>query len=118
MLEDNTVDLGTVEIHKKVIGDIAAGALKDIAGVRLATFGVVGGFFELFGYKNYPGVSVLVDPDGEISLKLRLQVEYGTNIPLVAQHIQELVRGAVAKAVDIELKEINVNIQSVERRVA
>ena len=118
MLDNGAVDLGSVHIHKKVIGDIAAGALKEVQGVELARFGVIGGLFELFGYKNYPGVSVLVDPDGEISLKLRLQVEYGTNIPLVAQHIQELVRSAVEKAVDIELKEINVNIQSVERRTA
>ena len=118
MLDNGAVDLGSVHIHKKVIGDIAASALKEVQGVELARFGIISGLFELVGYKNYPGVSVLVDPDGEISLKLRLQVEYGTNIPLVAQHIQELVRGAVAKAVDIELKEINVNIQSVERRVS
>ena len=115
MLDNGAVDLGTVHIHKKVIGDIAASALKEVQGVELASFGIIGGLFELVGYRNYPGVSVSVDPDGDISLKLRLQVEYGTNIPLVAQHIQELVRAAVAKAVDIELKEININIQSVER---
>ncbi len=118
MLDNGAVDLGSVYIHKKVIGDIAAGALKEVQGVELAPFGIIGGLFALFGYKNYPGVSVFVDPEGQVSLKLRLQVEYGTNIPLVAQHIQELVRGAVEKAVDIELKEINVNIQSVERRTA
>ena len=118
MLDNGAVDLGSVHIHKKVIGDIAASALKEVQGVELASFGIIGGLFELFGYKNYPGVSVSVDPDGDISLNLRLQVEYGTNIPLVAQHIQELVRAAVEKAVDIELKEINVNIQSVERTAA
>ena len=118
MRDNSAVDLGSVHIHKKVIGDIAASALKEVQGVQLAPFGIISGLFELFGYKNYPGVSVCVDPEGQVSLKLRLQVEYGTNIPLVAQHIQELVRGAVAKAVDIELKEINVNIQSVERTAA
>ena len=118
MLDNDAVDLGSVHIHKKVIGDIAAAALKEVPGVALARFGWVGGLFEIFGYTNYPGVSVSVDPDGGISLKLRVQVEYGVNIPMVAGHIQETVSAAVAKSVDIELKEVNVNIQAVERRVS
>ncbi len=116
-MRDDVVDLGAVHIHKKVIGDIAAAALKEVKGVELAQFGIIGGIFEVFGYKNFPGVSVMVDSDGQISVKVRVQVEYGINIPMVAQHIQELVRAAVEKAVDIELKEININIQSVERKV-
>ena len=115
-MRDDIVDLGSVYIHKKVIGDIAAAALKEVPGVSLAQFGIVGGFFSLFGYKNFPGVSVFIHPDGEISLKIRVQVDYGRNIPVAAQYVQELVRAAVEKAVDIELREINVNIQSVERR--
>ena len=86
--------------------------------MELAQFGVIGGLFDIFGYKNYPGVSVFVDPDGQISIKIRVTVEYGINIPMVAQHIQELVRSAVERSVDIELREINVNIQSVERKVS
>ena len=118
MLDNNEVDLGSVHIHKKAIGDIAAAALKEVPGVELARFGIIGGLFEIFGYRNYPGVSVFVDPDGQIAIKMRVQVEYGVNIQSVAQHIQELVRRAVEKSVDIELKEINVNVQAVERRVS
>ena len=118
MQDNGGIDLGSVQIHKKVIGDIAAAALKEIPGVALAGFGVIGGLFELVGYKNYPGVSVFVHPDGQISVKIRVQVDYGINIPVVAQQIQELVRTAVERSVDIELKEINVNIQAVERRVS
>ena len=117
-MQDNSgIDLGSVHIHKKVIGDIAAAALKEVPGVALAQFGIIGGICELFGYKNYPGVSVSIDPDEQISIKIRVQVDYGINIPAVAQQIQELVRTAVEKSVDIELKEINVNVQAVERRV-
>ena len=118
MLDNSAVDLGSVHIHKKVIGDIAAAALKEIPGVELARFGIIGGICELFGYKNYPGVSVTVDPDEQIAIKIRVQIDYGINIPTVAQQIQELVRNAVEKSVDIELKEINVNVQAVERKVS
>jgi len=118
MLDDNTMDLGAVQIHKKVIGDIAAAALKEVPGVQLARFGIVGPMFELFGYQNYPGVSVRMDKDGQVSLEMRVVIEYGLNIPSAASRVQDSVRAAVERAVDIDLKEINVNIQSVERRAA
>ena len=118
MYEENTADIGAVAMHKKVIGDIAAGALKDVSGVRLAQFGMITFFFELFGYKNYPGVAVSLDKDGCIFLNIRVVIDYGLNISTTASRIQEVVRAAVERSVDIDLKEIKVNIQSVERRAA
>jgi uncharacterized alkaline shock family protein YloU len=116
MRHDNTVDLGAVQMHKKVIGDIAAAALKEIPGVSLANFGLIGSLCELFGYKNYPGVSVRLESGGEVSLHIRVVVEYGLNIPTIASRIQDTVRAAVERCVDIDLNDINVNIQSVERK--
>ena len=72
MRHDNTVDLGVVQIHKKVIGDIAAASIKEVPGVQLATFGIIGSIAEAFGYKNYPSVTVTVDKDEGI----RLPVDY------------------------------------------
>ncbi len=114
-MREEAIDLGTVQMHKKVIGDIAAAALKEIPGVRLACFGAVSGFFELLGYKNFPAVTVSVDKEGQVLVKIRVTVEYGLNIPTVATRVQDVVRAAVERAVDIDLREINVNIQSVER---
>ena len=115
MRQDNTVDLGIVQIHKKVIGDIAAAAIKEIPGVQLATFGIVGTIAEMFGYKNYPSVSVSVDKDQQVSLEIRVIIDYGINLSSVARQIQDVIQRAVEEAVDINLKEINVNIQAIER---
>ncbi|MBI4309931.1 MAG: Asp23/Gls24 family envelope stress response protein [Candidatus Omnitrophica bacterium] len=115
MLEDSTVDLGDVQMHKKVIGDIAAATLKEIPGVHLARFGILSSIFGIFGYKNYPGVSVRLDKEGAVSLHMRVVVEYGLNIPSIASRVQDTVRAAVERAADIDLREININIQSVER---
>ncbi len=115
MRDINQVDLGAVQIHKKVIGDIAAAAIKDIPGVSIARFGLIGSVMETFGYSNYPGVSVRVDPNGQISIIMRIILDYGINVPTIAHIIQDKVHAAVLEAVDIELKEINVNIQAVER---
>jgi uncharacterized alkaline shock family protein YloU len=116
MHQDNTVDLGVVQIHKKVIGDIAAASIKEVSGAQLATFGIIGSVAEAFGYKNYPAVSVSVDKDHQISLKIRVIIFYGMNIPVIARQIQDVIQRAVEEAVDIHLKEINVNVQAIERR--
>ncbi len=116
MRQDNTVDLGVVQIHKKVIGDIAAESIKEVPGAQLATFGIIGFFAEAFGYKNFPSVSVTVDKDHQVSLEIRVIIYYGMNIPVVARQIQDVIQSAVIDAVDINLKEINVNVQAIERR--
>ena len=118
MREINTVEMGNVAMHKKVIGDIAAAALGEIPGVYLAQFDFLGSLCELFGFKNYPGVCVRLDKEGRVILELRVIIEYGLNIPTTAARIQDVVRTAVERSVDVDLIEINVNIQSVQRRVA
>jgi uncharacterized alkaline shock family protein YloU len=115
MRPDNTVDLGVVQIHKKVIGDIAVAAIKEVPGVAVATFGIIGSLAEAFGYKNFPSVIVTVDKDHQVSLEIRVIIQYGMNIPVVARQIQDVIQRAVEEAVDIDLREINVNIQAIER---
>ena len=112
---DNTVDLGVVQIHKKVIGDIAAASLKEVAGAKLATLGIISSFAEMFGCKNYPSVNVSVDEDHQVSLDIRVIISYGMNVPVVARQVQDVIQRAVEDAVEINLKEINVIVQAVER---
>jgi uncharacterized alkaline shock family protein YloU len=112
------VDLGNVHIHKKVIGDIAASSLHEIPGVSLARFGFIGDICEAFGFRNFPGVFVTIDEGGQVSLEMRVDVDYGTNISLVAHQIQDKVQAAVEHSLDLQLKEINISIQSVVRRPA
>ena len=84
--------------------------------LRKAEFGFLGDLFDVFGYKHYPAVSVRSDKNGDLSLNLRVNVDYGLNIPNIASRIQDTVREAIEKTVDIDDVEINVNIQSVQRR--
>ena len=115
MSGENKVDIGFVQIHKKVIGDIAASALLEVQGVKLASFGMISKFFELIGNKNYPSVTVAIDPDNQVSVEIKVSILYGLNVPDVARQVQDVVRVAVEQAVDINLKEVNVNIQGIER---
>jgi uncharacterized alkaline shock family protein YloU len=112
---ESKVDVGFVQIHKKVIGDIAASALAEVQGAKLASFGIITRFFEILGNKNYPSVRVTIDPDNQVSVDIKVSIQYGLNVPDVARQVQDVVRAAVEKSVDIDLKEINVNIQGIER---
>lgn len=115
MNRDNKVDIGFVQIHKKVIGDIAASALTDVEGVKLASFGVISKFFELIGNKSFPSVNVTIDADNQVSVDIKVSIQYGLNVPDVARQVQDVVRAAVERSVDINLREVNVNIQGIER---
>lgn len=113
--EDYRVDLGAVQIHKKVIGDIAIAAVKDLDGVRVTTYGLLNNIFDLFGYKNYPSVVVDIDKDGQVTIEVKVNVRYGMNVPDVARSVQDAVQVAVERSTNITLKEVNVNIQGIER---
>ena len=115
MNRENKVDVGFVQIHKKVIGDIAASAILDVQGVKLASFGVISRICELFGNKNFLSVNVTIDPDNQVSLEIKVSIQYGLNVPDVARQVQDVVRAAVERSVDINLREVNVNIQGIER---
>ena len=115
MIEDNKVDLGSIQIHKKVIADIASSAIADIDGVRLVTNDIAGKFSELFGKKNFSGVIIHIDKNNQVVVEVKVSVRYGINIPDIAHIIQDSVRTAIEKTVDIDLKDVNVNIQGIER---
>ena len=112
---DDKVDIGAVQIHKKVIGDIAVSALRDVEGVTLSSFEPMSRLFQMFGYKNFPSVIINIDKENQVSVEIKVNVRYGMNIADVARQVQDTVRAAVERMVDINLKEINVNIQGIER---
>ena len=115
MREDSNIDFGSIQIHKKVLADITATAISDIDGVKLIDKDLMSQFFELLGKKNCPGVIVNIDKNNQVSLEIRVRIRYGVNIPDMARHIQDVVRSAVERTADVQLKDINVNVQGIER---
>ncbi|OGX05417.1 MAG: hypothetical protein A2Z88_05830 [Omnitrophica WOR_2 bacterium GWA2_47_8] len=116
MREETKVDLGSVQIHKKVIADIAAAATSEIANVKLVEPDFKYSVLELFGMASHPAIDVTIDKsDHQVSLEIKIVVKYGSHIPDVARQIQDVVRDAVERSADITLKDINVSIQGLER---
>jgi len=115
MKQPYEIDLGVVHIHKNVVADIVASTLADVDGVSLLPKNFMQSCGELFGQKVVPGVTVSVDENNDVSVDMQVFVRYGMNIPDIGRHIQDVVRSIIQKTVDISLKEINVNIQGIER---
>ena len=114
-MTENKVDLGSIQIHKKVIGEIAAAALDEVDGAHLAPKDLWHQFLEMAGPKNCPGIDVTVDKDNQVTIELKVTIRYGINIPDIARQIQDVVRLAVEKTTDIHLREVNVHVQGIER---
>ena len=115
MIPQNKIDLGSIQIHKKVIADIAAAALGEIDGVYLAPKNFANQMLELFVIRNFPGIIVAVDKNNQVTIEMKVFVRYGLNIPDIARQVQDVVRLAVERATDVHLREVNVNVQGIER---
>jgi uncharacterized alkaline shock family protein YloU len=117
MKNDSQIDLGSVQVHKKVFAEIISSTMDEIEGVSLIQKNLSNRFFEMFGQKDFPGINIKVEDGHEVTLELQVLVRYGMNIPDAARQVQRTVKAAIDKALDINLKDINVNVQGIEREV-
>ena len=115
MTSIHQLDLGAVQIHKKVLAQIVMTALTEVDGVFPIKKNLWQQCAELVGVEEVPGIDVEIGPKHEVSIEVKVCVRYGLHIPDVATVIQSTVKKAIEKAVAINLKEINVNIQGIER---
>jgi len=115
--KEEKIDLGSVQVHKKVFAEIISSAIDEIDGVSLIQKNLGNKVFEMFGQKDFPGVEIAVDENHEVTLELQVIVHYGMNIPDAARQVQATIKSAIDKTLDVNLKDINVNVQGIERGV-
>ena len=113
------MDSGLINYHRYVIADIAKAAVEEIDGVSLIPQDFLDTALELLGAKRCSGVEIRVDREANaVALEVRVRVRYGLNIPDTAQHIQNVIREKFEQLTDINLREVNVNVQGIERGTA
>jgi len=113
---NDKINLGSVQVHKKVFSEIISSAISEVDGVCLIKKNIGNWLFEIFGQKGFPGISIKSDDNNDVTLELQVLVRYGVNIPDVAKDVQESVKSAIDKALDANLKDINVNVCGITRR--
>jgi len=110
---------GRVEVFPSAVAAIAGHASLDCYGIAgMAARGLRDGVAELLHRGNVShGVEVL-EVEGGIAIDLYVIVQYGIRISEVAHNLQETVKFAVERSVNVPVVEVNVNVQGVreERR--
>lgn len=115
MIEESNIDFGSIKIHKEAIADIVASALKEVEGVALPPSSPKDRLLEFLGKKSYSGINILIDKDNQVGIDIKILIHYGANISLIGHQVQDVVRMAVERMAEINLKDINVSIRGIER---
>ncbi len=109
------IDLGVIQVHKNVIADICTAAIADVQGVTIARNKMLDRILAFVGIRNNSGVDVLVDGAGQVSVIMKVTICYGLNLAETSRRIQDVVMTALEKTADINLRDVDVNIQGIER---
>lgn len=115
MKEKTQVDFGAIKIHKKAIAEIVLTSIRDVEGVTLLRQDFVGALLELAGGRHYPGITVNIDKTNQVAIEIKVRVKFGLNLQEAARHVQDVVRSAIERTVDIDIKDIHVVIYGIER---
>jgi len=113
--EESRTDLGMVRIHKNVIASIASLAACEIEGVKRIGGDFRTGILELVGQKAHIAIKVEFDRNSEAKIEVPLVIKYGYNIPEIAGRAQENIRQALEKMTSLSIKDININVQAIEK---
>lgn len=113
--EESRTDLGVIRIHKNVIASIASLAANEIDGVKRIGVDFKSGFLELLGKQSLSAIKVEIDKNEGVKVEIPLIIKYGFNIPDVANRVQENIRNALEKMTNLSIKDININVQGIER---
>ena len=113
--EEARTDLGSIRIHKDVIASIATLASLEIDGVKKIGGDFKASIYELLGKKEQRGIGVEIDRNDEVKLKVPLIVKYGYDITEIARSVQENIQQSLEKMTNLTIKEINVNVQRIEK---
>lgn len=113
--EESRTDLGAIKIHKDVIASITSLASLEIEGVKKIGGDFKASIYELLGKKEQKGINVEIDRNDEVRLNVPLVVKYGYNVTEVARRVQENIQQSLEKMTDLAIKEININVQRIEK---
>ncbi len=110
---ERTTDLGRIRIHNDVLASIASNAASEIKGVYKLGGGFTRNVCNFFTNKcTVKGVRV-TSTESDVRLSVSVIVEYGVNIPRVADEVQDNIKRQVQKMTGLVLNEVNVDVEGV-----
>ncbi len=108
-----TTDLGLVKINNNAITTIASIAAMEIKGVHRIGSGIGKTLYEILTKKSSTKGVKIHATENEMKLILYITVEYGVDIPRIADEVQENVKRAVEKMTGVILSGVDVVVEGV-----
>ena len=108
--------LGSINITDEAVANLAGSAVIECYGVVAMTSRkfLKDGFLELLKKENYArGVIVRNLPEG-IEVDLYVVISYGIKVTEVINEIQKRVKYSLEKAMNIDVKAVNVYVQGIQ----
>ena len=109
---DRPTDLGVVRINNDAITSIASTAAMEVRGVHKMGGGLRKTILEIIHRKSFGGVRICAK-DGDIKLVVSIIVDYGVDIPRIADEVQDGVKHAVEKMTGLVVGEVDVVVEGV-----
>ena len=103
---------GGVTIADGVVTKVALQALKGIEGIAALGGGSVGVLSSLMGDKGSTGISVDLREDS-VDIDISMTVEYGFNVPSVAEKSRAAVAEQVEKTTGLKVRAVNVLVTDI-----
>lgn len=111
--KNRTTDLGSVRINNDAIATIASVAAMEIKGVARMGGSLGKTLYEIcFRRASSKGVRISMR-ENEAKLTVSIVVEYGVDIPRIADEVQDNVKRSVEKMAGLVLSEVDVVVEGV-----
>ncbi len=110
---ERATDLGVVRINNEAITTIASVAAMEVRGVHKMGGGIKKALHEIFLRRSESGGVKISAKDNETRLVVSIIVDYGVDIPRVADEVQDSVKHAVEKMTGLIMSEVDVIVDGV-----
>lgn len=110
---DRATDLGVIRINNDCLAAIASIACMEVKGVHKMGGGIGKTLYDMLTKRpSAKGVKIQT-VDSEVKLSVSVIVEYGVDIPRIADEVQDGVKRAVEKMTGLALSQVDVVVEGV-----
>ena len=113
-LKKDFTNKGNITCNKNILLSIINLATKEISGIASLSNKFKCAFKRIFSKKDFNGVKINFDTNGNLCVDIYVNVYNGVSIPDIAYKVQENVKNNVASMVDMKVTKVNVYIVDVE----
>ncbi len=105
--------IGQVQIADEVVAIIAGLAATEVEGVASMAGNITNELVSKLGMKNLSkGIKVSVE-DGEVTVDVALNIDYGYSVPKTSRKVQEKVKASIENMTGLTVADVNITIASV-----